>query len=145
MNFLAHCLLADQVGAGAGGLTGAVLGDFLKGGLDPNLPEPVAAGVRLHRRVDALSNRLAGVGQSIARFPAPHRRYAPIYVDIIADHLLANTFANYCEEPLPTFSQRCYQAIDAHRSLFPAASSRFVDWMIETDLLSSYRSLDAVE
>lgn len=145
MNFLAHCLLAEQLGAGTGGVVGGVLGDFIKGSIDPDLPADIAHGVRLHRRVDALSNASPGIARSIRRFPPPHRRYAPIYVDIIADHLLATSFERFSDASLSEFSQRCYAAIEAERSLFPEQARRFLDWMIEHDLFARYQSVEAVE
>lgn len=143
MNFLAHCVLADNVGAGSGGLVGGVLGDFVKGPVDSSLPRDIALGVRLHRRVDALSNRLPGILDSIRRFPPPHRRYAPIYVDILADHLLARSFDSHSQMPLRAFSEHCYAALAAERARFPDSALRFVDWMTENDLFGRYTELDA--
>ena len=51
-----------------------MLGDFVKGRVSESLPPELRAGIRLHRRIDAFSNRLADTKPSIARLGAELRR-----------------------------------------------------------------------
>jgi acyl carrier protein phosphodiesterase len=142
VNFLAHCALGadtDQL------IVGGFLGDFVKGPVSDAFPADIAAGIRLHRRLDAFSATEPGLQTSCRRLPATLRRFAPPFVDLLADHLLAQSFAAHHGEALERFGARAYDAIDAHRAWLPARAARFFDYMRGHDLFLQYRALDAVE
>lgn len=146
MNFLAHCLIADQATDQTVPelLAGGFLGDFIKGTVPADLPEPLALGVRLHRRIDAFSNQLPGISTSCRRFPKPLRRLAPAFVDVIADHCLARHWQRFSAEPLESFSARAYAEIADQRGWLNASGQRFLDYMQEVDLLAGYREPDVM-
>jgi acyl carrier protein phosphodiesterase len=142
MNFLAHCLIPEQAVADTHPdlIAGGFLGDFVKGPVPDSLPQVLATGVRLHRRIDAYSNRHPGIRASCERFPAPLRRFAPIFVDVVADHLLARHWQDYHAEPLEVFTARAYDAIRPHVGRLPASGQRFFRYMSQADLLAAYRN-----
>ena len=148
MNFLAHCALAYDAAAHhqmdnvytQGLLAGAVVGDFVKGPVPQDWPEPLQMGTRLHRRIDALSNRNAHVINTANHFPTDLRRYAPIFVDLIVDKWLTEAWDRYYLGPLAKFTQSCYAAIRPHKTLLSANGRRFVDYMEQEDLLANYAS-----
>ncbi len=146
MNFLAHCLLAGDTDEfpDPALVAGGVLGDFVKGRVDPALPEGLQAGIHLHRHIDARSNANAALRRSIARFEPPHRRLAPVYVDLIADHLLAQAFHEHHRWELNAFTQRCYAALDEYRRYFPPHSERFLNYAADTDLFARYQQEDVL-
>ena len=88
--------------------------------------------------MDAYSNQHAGIRQSCERFPAELGRFAPIFVDVIADHLLSLDWTLHHREPLTDFSRRCYALIDTHRHLLQGQHDQYLDWMQDSDLLASY-------
>ena len=150
MNFLAHCLIAQRANpangvTGAGLMAGAILGDFVKGPVPERWPAALQAGIRLHRRVDAFSNGAPAIRRSCDRFPADLRRLAPVFVDIVADHCLAIDWDAWYDEPLESFSQRCYATLEPHAHRLDRPGRRYLDWMVEEDLLARYRSRDAME
>lgn len=110
MNYLVHLLIADRVGAD---LAGAVLGDFVRGSDLARFPRPIADSIRLHRRLDALTDhhplRLAAVG----RFAAGPRRYAPVILDVLTDHALALGWARYSSDDFADFCDRGAIAVAA--------------------------------
>lgn len=142
MNFLAHCLLARP---GAGSVAGGVLGDFVKGSIPESLPGDLAAGVRLHRRIDSFSNRLPEMKVSVARFDPALRRAAPVLLDILADHCLTLTWGCYADEDLRGFTARVYAAIEAYNDHVPARGRGFVSRMVESDLLARYGDPEVIE
>jgi acyl carrier protein phosphodiesterase len=146
MNFLAHCLIPDRARHDTHPdlIAGGFLGDFLKGPVPHGLPGELRTGVRLHRRIDAYSNQHPGIRASCARFPAELRRFAPIFVDVIADHLLARNWQRYHPEPLESFSADAYAAIDSRVDLLPERGVRFYRYMREHDLLTRYRDESAM-
>jgi acyl carrier protein phosphodiesterase len=153
LNFLAHCLIAEQAARAQQGciddtsvqmlVTGGFLGDFLKGPVPQDLPPALAQGVRLHRRIDAYSNGNEAIRRSCNRCPRSLRRLAPPLVDIIADHLLANQWQQHHHLPLVQFTAQTYQQIDAHAGYLPDRGLEFLQWMRQHDLLASYRSWEA--
>lgn len=147
MNFLAHCAIADRAPDRAHPdlIAGGFLGDFVKGPVPASLPETLATGVRLHRRIDAYSNEHPGIAASCGRFEAPLRRFAPIFVDVVADHLLARHWSRFHPRPLERFTADAYRAIDRHAHRLPAEGLRFFDYMREADLLARYRGREAME
>jgi len=141
MNFLAHCALAHDAALSwdcdthsrRGLLAGAVIGDFIKGPIPGDWP-----GTRLHRKVDALSNQLPAIRRHCDEFPSHMRRFAPIFVDLLADHCLAQHWQAYYVSPLSAFSSECYDAMAAYQSYLPKHAERFVAYMFEVDLLANY-------
>ncbi len=153
MNFLAHCALAyDAAAAWAcdtdeqqGLLAGAVIGDFIKGTIATDWPAPLIGGTRLHRKIDAWSNTNPNVKALSARYPEELRRYAPIFVDLIADYHLANRWAEHYPITLGDFTPDCYAAIGEYEAFLPANGKRFFSYMAGEDLLNSYDDLESIE
>ena len=141
MNFLAHCLIGaraaepiEQPGLVAGGF----LGDFVKGPVPDAMPGELALGVRLHRRLDAYSAHQPAIRASCDRFPSDLRRLAPIFVDIICDHLLTRRWSEWHPEPLEGFTARIYDHVDAHAAWLSPDGARFLAYARDRDLLSGY-------
>ncbi|MDZ7668685.1 MAG: ACP phosphodiesterase [Gammaproteobacteria bacterium] len=147
MNFLAHCLLPDRavLNTHPDLIAGGFIGDFIKGPVPDSLPAVLADGVRLHRRIDAYSNLHPGIRRSCERFSAELRRFAPIFVDVVADHLLARHWLRFHPLALETFTAGTYAAIRPHVDHLPADGQRFFDYMSEHDLLAGYRRPEAME
>lgn len=149
MNFLAHSLLAARSTEHHDHdlVAGGVLGDFWKGSIPATWPFQLQQGVRLHRRIDAVSNMHPAVRRSCERFPAHLRRFAPILVDIHADLALASCWEQHHELELGAFSAACYRSFDRLREQFdesPHGLLRFIDYMESADLLSRYGSWEGV-
>jgi acyl carrier protein phosphodiesterase len=146
VNFLAHCLIPDLAidGRHPQLIAGGFLGDFVKGTVPDDLPHDLANGVRLHRRIDAFSNRLTGIRESCDRFPGELRRFAPIFVDVIADHLLARNWTRFRADPLAHFSATAYAAIAPHVDLLPEAGRRFFEHARAHDLFTRYGERDTL-
>jgi acyl carrier protein phosphodiesterase len=146
MNFLAHCTLAHDAALTwqcdsaerQGLLAGAIIGDFVKGRLPEHWPAPLLAGARLHRKVDALSNINPGIRNNCDRYPAHLRRFAPIFVDILADHCLTLGWHRYYDMTVQTFSADCYAAIARYESFMSDDALRFFTYMRDADLLANY-------
>ena len=136
MNFLAHCLLGHPH---TGLMAGGFIGDFVKGPVPETLPEELRAGIRLHRRVDAVSNRLPGIAVSVRRLDPELRRVAPVLLDILADHCLATHWEHHGHGDLAAFAAASYGAIDAYAIHLPPHGKRFFRRMREIDLFVRYR------
>lgn len=108
VNHLAHVVLA---GRDPLAVTGAVLGDFWRGAPDPGWPAALAAGVRLHRWIDAHSDAHPAVREARRQFDPGFRRYAGIALDVWFDHLLALDVGRLTGEPLEAVEERVRRAL----------------------------------
>ena len=133
MNFLLHCWLGrSDPGLKAGGF----LGDFIKGPVPEDLPKPLERGIRLHRHIDIVSNHLPEMKSTYHRFGADLRRPAPVLLDIVADHVLANIWDEYCDVPILEFTRTCYRDIAMFE--IPQNAMDMYQHMSRTDLLARY-------
>jgi len=141
MNFLAHLWLS---GEDPGMRVGGFLGDFVRGGLNGRYPPSVEAGIRLHRFLDARTDRDPAVRASVARFPPPYRRYAPLIVDVLWDHFLVRHFPRIADESVTAYTAKVYADLARHRAVLPPAAERFRRRMTDHDLLAAYGELETV-
>jgi len=136
VNFLAHCTLAyPETELMAGGF----IGDFIKGPVTDALPEPLRSGIRLHRRIDAVSNRLPGVASSVRRLDPKLRRAAPVLLDVVADHCLALRWDRHGHGDLTTFAALAYDAIGEFEEFLPEQGRRYFQRFRDADVLARYR------
>ncbi|HET8882320.1 MAG TPA: ACP phosphodiesterase [Solimonas sp.] len=142
MNFLAHLWLAEHSGTS---LAGSILGDVVRGADLSAYPDDIAHGIRLHRRVDALTDRHPALHASRAAFAAGHRRYAGIVLDLIADHALSRDWPRHAQEPLTVFCARAGAAIAAAAPWFAQAGGRASDAAGFAALLDSYNEASGID
>ena len=142
MNFLAHCTLARTH---PDLMVGGFLGDFIKGRISEELPARIADGVRLHRRLDAYSAHQPEIKRSVLRLPSELRRIAPIFVDLVADHVLARRFDELEGQSLRSFTRYTYEVLEDSRHLYPEPALRFLDAMRRHDILSAYTEPRVIE
>ncbi|NKC00577.1 MAG: DUF479 domain-containing protein [Pseudomonadales bacterium] len=158
MNFLAHTALAlDAGGVWAcqdeeieGLLAGAIIGDFVKGRIPEDWPDPLRAGVALHRKIDALSNLHPAIQTACRTYPDDLRRFAPIFLDLLADHSLARSWSDYYDVEIGGLTKACYEATDSYNrrhkdGAVSANATRFVAYMQDVDLLANYNDWHHIE
>lgn len=86
MNFLAHLHLAQLANSS---LLGNLMADFVRGNPQHDFADDVVSGIRLHRRIDVLTDSQAEVKAAVAHFSPDYRRVAPITLDVLWDHFLS--------------------------------------------------------
>jgi acyl carrier protein phosphodiesterase len=112
MNYLAHLWLSEQAQLP---LAGAVLGDLVHGRLEGRFPAPLEQSIRLHRRIDVVTDAHPLVSAARARFGPGARRYAGIVLDLVYDHCLALDWPRHSAEALGDFARRAARALEAER------------------------------
>ena len=142
MNFLAHLWLADRSETS---LAGSVLGDVVRGSNLDAYPPEIALGVRLHRRVDAATDRHELMRLERTAFGEGDRRYAGIVLDLAADHALANAWADFHPETLQAFALRCGTALAEAGEWFEFAGGRRPTRAGFAELLESYGTDPGIE
>jgi acyl carrier protein phosphodiesterase len=141
MNYLAHLYLA---GNDAEALIGSLMGDFIKGRVDPDLPPVLRQAILQHRRIDSFTDAHPIVRRSKQRVTNEFRRYAGILIDVFYDHFLAREWSQYSDVSLEAFTDRVYELVGRHRETLPPRMQRSMHYMVRYDLLKSYRSVDGI-
>lgn len=150
MNYLAHFHLAQQLASRTGLdqqglLIGGLLGDFVKGPLRGDYPAEWEVGIRLHRRIDALTDSHARVTECLDVLPVNYRRYGGIMLDVCFDHCLSLHWGDLHPSPLGNFTQDCYQHILVNKDQYPRAAMRQIGFLAEYDVLSKMDNWDNIE
>jgi acyl carrier protein phosphodiesterase len=143
MNHLAHCFLAEIAGRS---IAGSMAGDFFRGALPPSGESigEFVEGIRFHRVVDSFTDDHPVVARSKARLRPPYRRYAGVLIDIQYDHCLARHWSEFTTTPLSVFAARVAQEIGTHLDEFPERARPFLQFLLRTNLLVSYREHDGI-
>lgn len=135
MNFLAHLHLAPDDPAMQ---LGGVLADLVKGPDVAQLPDAVRAGVTLHRKIDAATDRHPATVRAIRRIGPEWGWFAGIVLDIHFDHLLARHWHDYSREPLRAFADRMYDVLRKGSHHAPPEAQGFLNGLIQSDRLVAY-------
>lgn len=141
MNYLAHVFVSHATPAA---ITGAILGDFVKGRTPLHWEPAVSAAIRLHRAVDRYTDQHPVVTASRSQISPARRRFAGILVDIFYDHFLARHWLRYHSRPLPEFTRAVYAVLLPQRARFPERLQRILPGMAADDWLASYAEPAAV-
>lgn len=136
MNHLAHVVLA---GPEEGMRLGAFLGDHIKGREAlRELPGDWAAGVLLHRRIDALSDAHPAVTSLLERLDSPWRRYGGVIFDVLFDHMLTRHWRDLVGGSLTGLAGEIDDLLARHRRRLPPRLARFSLWASHRGLWHRY-------
>lgn len=143
MNFLAHLHLAHLAGSS---LPGNLLADFVRGNPDGTYANEVVEGIRMHRRVDVLTDGLPEVREAKAWFRPETRRVAPITLDVMWDHFLSRHWAQISpDRPLPEFVRYARAQV---ATILPESPPPFVNlnnYLWSENWLERYREMAFIQ
>ena len=141
MNYLVHLYLA---GPDPDLQLGGLMGDFVKGPLAGRYPPGIAAGLRLHRRIDSLAASSPHCRASRQRLHPRFGHTRAVLVDIFYDHFLAVHWHEFHRQPLHEFSAAVYHLLHEQRHPLPEGLARIAPHMTRNDWLTSYRDRASV-
>lgn len=142
MNHLAHFFLAGQ---DPDLIVGGFLGDYVKGRLRGERTLAIEAGIKLHRAIDAFTDRHPITRASQRRFEPRFRRFSGIMTDIIYDHFLALHWNDYHQLDLQAFSDATFEVLLADTGHFPDSAVRSCKRMYETNTLIHYCNAEFID
>ena len=141
MNFLGHFYTsADDPAV----MAGSFLGDFLKGSVEDHPPE-LSRGLRLHRAVDAIGDRLQGFRDTCRLLRPSCDRYARVVADIVGDHLLASSWRKFATISLAQFTVACHGVLEEWAGSFGPVPRSVATRLMRERWLESYASLEGLE
>ncbi len=133
MNYLAHFHIAKHTGTS---ITGALLGDFVKGHTWQKLTADWQVGILLHRKIDSFTDQQLAKMNAFTYFSTPLRRYSGIALDVYFDYLLSRHWARFSQQDKNAFIEHCYQQLQqAPLKGRPAYS---IEHMCQHDWLAQY-------
>ena len=143
MNFLAHLHLASLANSS---LSGNLMADYVRGDPLPHWPAEIAAGIALHRRLDALTDSLPEVLSAKRLFRAETRRVAPITLDVVWDHFLARHWEKIVPaQPLPQFLASAQAQIEPVLTRSPEGFQRLNDYLWRERWMERYADADYLQ
>jgi acyl carrier protein phosphodiesterase len=98
----------------------------------------VQAGVRLHRHIDAVTDRHPVVQRSIARLGGRWGWFAGILVDVYYDHVLATDWARYSDLPLRDFVDHVHAVVRRSADRTPSPARDVIESFVASDRLMTY-------
>jgi acyl carrier protein phosphodiesterase len=140
MNFLAHLYLAD---GDDDLMLGGLLGDFVRGRRAMwSYPYATREGIRLHRRIDKITDSSSQVKALQKKYPKEFRRYSGIVIDLAFDHVLANNWSSYSSISLAQFDAQVREVLARHSELLPEKLKGFMEYADRRGLFENYLSED---
>lgn len=110
MNYIAHIHLAKVTQTS---LVGNFLGDFVKGSHLDHWPTEIQMGIKLHRKIDVLTDNHAQVVKLRTLFPPHIRRVAGIVLDVYFDYLLMCNWPLFCDQHHSILFNQFYLELDS--------------------------------
>lgn len=141
MNYLAHAFLSDNE---PGLLVGNFIADHLGSRYD-HLPEHIAKGVILHRKIDSFTDHHPLFKESKRLFYDGFEKYSGVLIDIYFDHILARNYEDYSEKILSHHSQEIYRTYQDHISHLPKSSVQFLEYVLRNDIYNAYATEEGIE
>ncbi len=141
MNYLVHLYLS---GCDPEYRLGGLMGDFVKGQIPADVPEKVAQGLRLHRRIDTLSLTSEHTRRSRQRLGSRYGHGRGIIVDIFYDHFLASSWQDFSGLPLKDYAAEVYRLLEERHAQLPPALQQVARRMISHNWLVSYSHQEVV-
>lgn len=142
MNFLGHIYLS---GKSSKVITGNFLGDFVRKSQIEHWEDEFQTGFKLHHEIDRFTDSHPLVRQSKKRLVPKYRHYASVIVDIYYDHFLSKNWKRYSVIDLKSYTNKTYEALETHETIFPERAIRTLTYMKSTDWLYNYQYMEGME
>lgn len=114
-------------------------------GKDRNSPQSkIQLGIELHRSIDQFADAHEEVANCVQILRPLQRKYAPVVVDILFDHVLACNWSNYSERSIQEFSFDTYAMLEKYLDQIPPQTAARVQRMINHNWLPQYASLNGM-
>ncbi len=120
------------------------MGDFHKGTIPQEFPQPLLRHLMLHRRIDSLTQQNENFQTSRRRLDPRFRHARSVLVDVFYDHFLAQNWLQYHHQPLLDFSRQVYAGLAEQQQHLSPGLLKILPMMSERNWLYSYRLEESV-
>lgn len=126
-------------------MIGNFIADHVRGNHFGHYNQEIQQGIFLHREIDTFTDQHQIVRRSKRRLHARYRHYDGVIIDIFYDYFLAKNWVKYSEIPLKIYTQSIYELFSKYANQLPVKSQRFINYMVENDILYRYQFEDGIE
>ena len=142
MNYLAHLALSQDDPL-------IMLGNFIADDVprkeEVQLSPEIVNGIILHRRIDEFTDAHPAFREAMIKLRPKHRKYAPVVLDILNDHLLANNWGQFYSVSRSDFDNNVYKAFRPLVRQLPPKASMHVEALLEYEYLAAYDSRKGID
>ena len=142
MNYLAHIYLSDS---NEELMLGNFFGDFIQKKEFDLYPLKIQQGVRLHREIDSFTDMHPSFREMVQLLRPSLRKYAPVALDIIHDHILSTTWDSRNRQNLRSYCDSFYWNITNTNVQLPYRLKSKIQLMLKHDFLMSTVSLERLQ
>ena len=117
---------------------GNMIADFIKKNQVEIYSPAVQRGIQLHRIIDSYTDQHPMVRKGTKRLRPTQGKYAPVVIDILYDHLLANNWEKYSKMTLSKFANQQYILLNDNLKILPKKLQKNLPKMIKGNWLEGY-------
>ena len=126
-------------------MIGNFIADHIRGNNYENFSKKIQQGIFLHREIDTYTDAHEIVRKSKRRLHARYRHYDGVIIDIFYDYFLAKNWSDYSAIPLDVYTNGINDLFDGIKKDLPEKSQRFINYMIEYNILYNYQFKEGIE
>ncbi len=126
-------------------MTGNFIADDIPRIEEKDVPHDIMKGIVLHRRIDEFTDKHDSFHKAVEKLRPHHRKYAPVVIDILNDHLLSLNWATFFEEPEGDFHTFAYGCLTDQVERLPSKASLHVEALLEHRYLMAYSTKEGLE
>lgn len=141
VNYLAHVYLA---GPRPDFIAGGILGDFVRGHINPLWPAGLREGIKLHRHIDSYTDSHPLLVAAKSKFSPVFRRFAGIIIDVMFDHYLVRSWSSFSDISLPYYLRPVYSSLRLYQQFFDGRGRQVVSSLIENEWLCEYQEIEMI-
>ena len=141
MNHLAHFFLSGEVREIQ---IGNFIADYIPVKNHIQYDILIRDGIKLHYFIDQFTDAHRSVRQSVRLLHPTHHKYAPVVLDVVYDHLLANQWATYTSSELSYFTRSTYDNLLHHEAVLPEKIRMRLTNMINNNWLMKYKEKEGL-
>jgi len=143
LNYLAHIALSPED-------PDIMLGNFIADSVRPNDVEQWSSGIQegyeLHKGIDKYTDAHPAFKSAVKRLRDNHKKYAPVVLDILNDHLLGKYWKRYEVTDFNKWSEAIYKKLEGFGEFqFPPKAERLYDGLMKHRYLHVYQSREGIE
>jgi len=141
VNYLAHLALSPDDPAI---MTGNFIADDIPFKEIADLPADIKLGIDLHRRIDKTTDAHPSFKRAVEALRPYHRKYAPVVLDILNDHLLSIHWSNFYVTAEEKFHDKAYSYLDSQYHRLTPKAGLHVQTLLEYRYLRAYGSREGL-
>ena len=126
-------------------MTGNFIADDIPFKEIADLPDDIKAGIDLHRRIDKTTDAHPSFKKAVEALRPYHRKYAPVVLDILNDHLLSIHWSTFYEIAEEKFHEAAYSYLDSQSNRLTPKAGLHVQTLLEYRYLRAYGSRDGLK